>query len=296
MNVLDFQTRTEAPKAVDTHAHVFAKGLDLATTRRYAPDYDATLDAFLRQIDTHRISHAVLVQPSFLGTDNAYLLDALERCPDRLRGVAVVRQDLSAQSMREMREQGVAGVRLNLVGQPVPDLSSPELKSFLRKVADVGWHVELHKEAKDLPPLIEAVLSAGARAVVDHFGRPDPAQGTSDPGFQSLLRFADSGQVWVKLSAAYRSAMRGSTFSHGAGFARDATRRLLSAFGTQRLMWGSDWPHTQFERVTDYGETLSTFAQLGLQPQVAEAVLCTTPNDFYGFAALTRRSKSQSVS
>ncbi|MEM5300204.1 hypothetical protein VSR82_39225 [Burkholderia sp. JPY481] len=40
------------------------------------PDYDATLDAYLAQLDTHGVSHGVLVQPSFLGTDCSYMLDA----------------------------------------------------------------------------------------------------------------------------------------------------------------------------------------------------------------------------
>src|SRR6476659_1862959 len=76
--------------AVDSHAHVFARGLKLAGARRYAPGYDASLEMYLRECDANRISHSVLVQPSFLGTDNSYLLDALRTQPDRLRGIAVV--------------------------------------------------------------------------------------------------------------------------------------------------------------------------------------------------------------
>ena len=50
-----------------------------------------------------------------------------------------------------------------------------------------------------------ALLAAGCRVVIDHFGRPDPALGIADPGFAYLLRQADSGQVWVKLAAPYRN-------------------------------------------------------------------------------------------
>ncbi|MCS0468087.1 hypothetical protein LV178_22070, partial [Burkholderia mallei] len=74
--------------AIDAHAHVFETGLPLAGRRRYAPDYDAPLDAYLAQLDAHRVSHGVLVQPSFLGSDCRYLLRALARQPRRLRGVA----------------------------------------------------------------------------------------------------------------------------------------------------------------------------------------------------------------
>src|SRR5438876_523740 len=62
---------------IDSHAHVFSRGLKLAATRRYAPDYDATLAEYLNHLGAHGLSHGVLVQPSFLGTDNSYLLPAL---------------------------------------------------------------------------------------------------------------------------------------------------------------------------------------------------------------------------
>src|SRR5947209_4548412 len=95
---------------VDSHAHVFAQGLRLAHSHRYAPGYDATLDAYLRILDAHDIEHGVLVQPSFLGTDNGYLLEALAREPRRLRGVAVVAPDIEDDELQRLDSQGVSGV------------------------------------------------------------------------------------------------------------------------------------------------------------------------------------------
>jgi predicted TIM-barrel fold metal-dependent hydrolase len=54
--------------------------------RRYAPSYDAPLGDYLGQLLAHGFSHGVLVQPSFLGTDNRYLLSALQTVPGQLRG------------------------------------------------------------------------------------------------------------------------------------------------------------------------------------------------------------------
>ncbi|WP_455734070.1 amidohydrolase family protein, partial [Burkholderia stabilis] len=79
-----------AVAAVDAHAHVFARDLPLAPVVRHAPDYDASLDAYVGHLAAHGITHAVLVQPSFLGTDNAFFVDVLRRYPSRFRGVAVV--------------------------------------------------------------------------------------------------------------------------------------------------------------------------------------------------------------
>jgi hypothetical protein len=75
---------------VDTHAHIFQRGLKLASSVRYVPDYDAPLADYLRQLDANGLAKGVLVQPSFLGTDNSYLIAALRQQPVRLRGIVVV--------------------------------------------------------------------------------------------------------------------------------------------------------------------------------------------------------------
>ncbi|SAL05577.1 hydrolase [Caballeronia arationis] len=262
---------------IDAHAHVFSRALPLADGRRYAPSYDATLDTYLTLLDEKNFGHAVLVQPSFLGTDNSYLLEALTEEPSRLRGVAVVSSDVSDDELAHLKERGVTGIRLNLVGQPLPEVGAAPWTTLWRRLSGLGWHVELHRNASDLTPLIDSLLEAGLPVVVDHFGRPDPDKGTRDPGFEDLLGFGASGRVWVKISGAYRCSEPGS------GFVRDATERLLDQFGAERLMWGSDWPHTQFEHATDFGRTLSTLRELGLDPAVANAILRSTPRAFYGF-------------
>src|SRR4051794_25794742 len=114
-----------AVAAVDTHAHVFARGLALAAERRYAPGYDAPVAAYLAMLDRNGMSHGVLVQPSFLGTDNDYLVAALRAAPDRLRGVAVVAPEIELDELEALGRGGIAGVRLNLIGQPDPAFEFP---------------------------------------------------------------------------------------------------------------------------------------------------------------------------
>src|SRR5689334_232395 len=92
---------------IDSHAHVFSRGLKLAATRRYAPDYDATLAEYLNHLGAHGLSHGVLVQPSFLGTDNSYLLAALRQVPERLRGVVVLEPGVSRALLNDMARIGV---------------------------------------------------------------------------------------------------------------------------------------------------------------------------------------------
>lgn len=266
--------------AIDTHAHIFQRGLKLANVRRYAPDYDATLADYLGMLDRHGIARGVLVQPSFLGTDNSYLLAGLRGARGRLRGIAVVDPDVPLAQLREMDDAGVVGIRLNLVGAAaVPDFSSARWRTLIERVDGLGWQVEVHREAARLPEVLQPLLDAGAKVVVDHFGRPDPALGVNDPGFRFLLRVAATGRVWVKLSGAYRNGAKG----RGQQVALDAMPLLRAAFGMRRLVWGSDWPHTQFEKSVDYEQARRALDTWLPDPQERRMVLVDTPEALFRF-------------
>lgn len=265
--------------AVDTHAHVFERGLPLANARRYAPTYDAPLPAYLAQLDAHGVSHGVLIQPSFLGVDNSYLLAALKQAPRRLRGVAVIDPAAPETLLTQMNAEGIVGIRLNLIGAADPQLKSPVWQATLARLHALGWHVELHVEARRLPALLQPLLDAQVNVVVDHFGRPDPALGVDDPGFAALLAAGRSRRVWVKISGAYRNGANG----RGEAIAQAAMPRLKDALGLDRLVWGSDWPHTQFESQINY-DKMWAFAGV-LLPNAADRkqVLIDTPAQLFRF-------------
>jgi predicted TIM-barrel fold metal-dependent hydrolase len=241
------KSETSLP-TIDTHAHVFHRGLKLAPGRRYAPDYDAPLALYLEQLDRNGMSNGVLVQPSFLGTDNSYLVDCLKQTKGRLRGIAVVDPTVSADELRELDRAGIVGIRLNLVGQPLPDLVASEWKVLLANVKSMGWQVEIQRNASDLAALVPQLLDHGVTVVLDHYALPDPKLGVADPGFQSVLKLGATKNVWVKISAPYRNGAAGESF------AKEAYPLLRSAYGLDRLLWGSDWPHTQFEATQSYAK------------------------------------------
>ncbi len=266
--------------AVDTHAHVFRQGLALADTRRHTPDYDATLDQYLALLDAHGLTQGVLVQPSFLGTDNSFLVDALRTQPQRLRGVAVVDPAIADADLHALAAAGVVGMRLNLIGLPLPDVQAPAWRHLLDRVNALGWHVEIHVQAARLADIMPALLQAGCRVVVDHFGRPEPALGVSDPGFAYLLRQADSGRVWVKLSAPYRNWPAPACGASG----RLAAQQLLQAYTPARLMWGSDWPHTEHRHLASYPAATQWLDDWIDDPAQRRAILADTPLQLFQFS------------
>jgi predicted TIM-barrel fold metal-dependent hydrolase len=264
---------------VDAHAHVFKHDLNFAGSRRYTPEYDATCEDYLRHLDENGSTHGVLIQPSFLGTDNRFMLDCVSKNPDRLRAIAVVEPEASEGTLRELAAAGVVGIRLNLVGQNIPDFKVSPWPELLVRVSKLAWHVQVHREARDLPQILGPLLDAGVNVVVDHFGRYDETLGVDNPGFHYLLSTAKTGKVWVKLSAPYRNG----SGPEGAAMARKAARQLLDSFGPERLVWGSDWPHTQFEKSVRPEELRKELDVWVPDPSQRRIILAETPARLYRF-------------
>ncbi len=214
---------------IDTHAHVFLRSLPAIPTARYVPDYDAPLAAYLGLLDRLGLDRGVLVQPSFLGTDNGFLLDALAHAGGRLAGVVVLDEAPGEAEGAALLAAGVRGVRFNLVGLSPGLLQRPGSRAVMRFAAGHGWHVELHA---DLAVALADLADFDGPVVVDHFGRPAAGEAAMVAGW------ARDPRIHMKLSAPYR--VRHPDLS-------DLTRRLLDAYGTDRLLWGSDWPWTQHE-------------------------------------------------
>jgi predicted TIM-barrel fold metal-dependent hydrolase len=269
--------RSEAAlPTIDTHAHVFHRGLKLAPGRRYAPGYDAPLALYLEQLDRSGMSNGVLVQPSFLGTDNSYLVACLKEAGGRLRGVAVVDPVVPADELRALDRAGVVGIRLNLVGQALPDLAAGEWKALLGNVKAMGWQVEIQRYAADLAVLAPQLLDYGVTLVLDHYTLPDPKLGIADPGFQSVLKLGASRRVWVKISAPYRNGAAGEEF------AKQAYPLLRDAYGLDRLVWGSDWPHTQFEATQTYAKNRE-FLDVLIADKSERAQVLASPHQLFRF-------------
>lgn len=230
----------------DCHAHVYEK-IATVSGSRYAPKTPAPLTKWLQKLDKHQLKGGVIVQVSFLGTDNTELCAALQKLdPTRFAGVAVVPFDVKEEEIDRLRALGVRGFRWNLVrGAQIPNLEQPEVRRFLERIFARDMHIEVHLESDRLSSFIGPLLSFGGKVVVDHFGLPTHPIPQYDPWIQAIKAIDDLSGLYVKFSAVYRT-----------GF--DITAHASEIAGLLHpghIIWGSDWPHTQHESMINYDMT-----------------------------------------
>ena len=251
----------QASGRFDGHAHVFRSDLPMIADRRYTPSYDAELRAFVELLRNNGLDGALLIQPSFLGTDNSYLLSQLlaaTAIPNMtVRGVATLDPDTSKEEISELSNAGIVGLRLNLIGGSARVFDIEPLDKLLRRIDAFGWHVELHCEGALLAPILGSLLKRCRAIVVDHLGLPDGNAPLECTGLSAILA-APLGRVYVKASAPYR------VFSQVAGDeaalrCAPVVDRLVNGIGNRHLVWGSDWPWTRFENLHSYTDTLAWF-------------------------------------
>ena len=290
MSALGVQSKylQETVGAIDAHAHIFEQGLPLSHDRRYVPAYDATLRDYLQILDANDISCGVLVQPSFLGTDNSYLLDGLRSAKGRLRGIAVVSPNISLTNLKALGDAGVVGIRLNLLGHQIPPFDVEPWSQLLPMIATLGWQVEIQRSARDILLILPPLLKAGVSVVVDHFGLLESVDSAKSFGSWIQATGTKSRRLWVKLSAPYRSG----DGEEGEKIVRRAYPQLRDAIGIDRLIWGSDWPHTQFEATENYQKARAFLDELIPDKIERRAILNENAAALFGFDNSTSTSTS----
>jgi predicted TIM-barrel fold metal-dependent hydrolase len=228
--------------ACDTHVHVFGPAAEFPydPARGYTPG-DAAVADLLQLQSLLQLDRVVLVQPSPYGTDNARLLAALRELGPRARGVAVID---AAADLAAMQAAGVRGARVNLetAGQHDPVAALDGLRRAAAQVAPFGWHIQTYTNLPMIAALHDAILDLPVPLVIDHFGRTPAAPGIDQPGFDALLSLVRSGRAYVKLSAPCRMS-QAPDYADAAAIARALIRA-----NPDRMLWGTDWPHTSTKR------------------------------------------------
>lgn len=280
------------PGACDCHVHIIGppNRYPMVADRAYTPP-QSTVAQLLALRQSLGLSRTVLIQPSFYGTDNRALLEALGQLNDTARGIAVLDPALSDAELTALDKAGIRGIRLNIEsgGGRDPREITGALGAFARRLAPLGWHIQIYAALAVIARVAPDVADLPVPVVFDHFGMPDAALGPDQPGFPALLELVRTGRVFVKLSAPYR-------ISKQPGYADVVPiARALIAAGPERMVWASDWPHTDRApgaartdispfRMVDDPANLGLLASWCPDPAGRRSILATTPQQLYRFS------------
>jgi predicted TIM-barrel fold metal-dependent hydrolase len=233
------------PGACDSHVHVIGPSAAFAMSpaRAYTPP-DALPAQLLALHESLEMDRVVLVQLSAYGTDNRRLLAGLAELGDRARAVAVIDDSVPEESLAELEAAGVRGLRVNLTtfGLRDPIAAGHQLRRTAERAAAFGWHVQLYADSATIVALQDAILELPTEVVIDHFGSAPGLLRPGDAGYHAMISLAASGRIYVKLSGRYRFA-DGPSVPEVAQFARE-----LIDTAPDRMLWGTDWPHTAHGR------------------------------------------------
>jgi 2-pyrone-4,6-dicarboxylate lactonase len=284
-NYLPFHPNPSKPKfkppagAVDAHCHVFgpADKFPYAPERKYTP-CDAPKETLFQRRDFLGFERNVIVQASCHGSDNRALVDALKASNGRAKGIAVVDADVTDAALKEMDDAGVLGVRFNFLPRLVSNSPREVFLGIANRVAKLGWHVVVYFESpllESITPFLEAIPTT---IVLDHMSVPDVSKGVDHPNFQNYLKLLDRNKkIWVKVTCPERLSKSGPPYDDVLPYARALTERF-----TDRILWGTDWPHPNMTtHVPDDGQLVDMIPKFAPSAAQQKAMLVDNPMRLY---------------
>jgi D-galactarolactone isomerase len=266
------------PLACDCHHHIYDRAYPYVDDRNLPT---ASVADYLKLRSRLGLSRSVAIQPSSYGTDNRCLVAALSELGSTSRGIAVVDDKVDIAELKRLDAAGVRGLRFNL---GVASVTTPEMiKPLAHRIADLGWHVEIHMRADELLGMKDVLSDLPVQIVFDHFGRiPHPA-GIDHPAYTLIADLVKRDRAWVKISGAYQDSVLG-------GPAYEDVKSLAQTMielAPDRVIWGTDWPHpslqTKRQPMPDDAGMMDLLSVWTRTEAEVNQILVQNPARLYGF-------------
>ena len=231
---------------IDAHVHVWtpdtqkyplAKGF----TKADMNPKSFTPDELFKHCRPNGVSRIVLIQMSYYQTDNSYMLAAMRDFPGVFSGVGIVDEHESpVEHMKRLAEKGVRGFRIRPKGKrPEEWLAGDNMQAMWRCGADNNLAMCHLIDANYLPSVQDMCRKhPETPVVIDHFARIGVDGEIRDSDVTALCRLAKWKNTYVKVSAFYALGKKKAPYDD----LIPMIRRVLDAFGPERLMWASDGP------------------------------------------------------
>jgi predicted TIM-barrel fold metal-dependent hydrolase len=280
--------------ACDCHTHIHGDPVKFPYYggRVYTPEL-ASPEAMAALHKALHIERVVIVTPSVYGPDNAATLFGMQARGATARGVAVIDDNTSESDLDAMNKAGFRGMRLNLAtgGVNDPRVGRARFQAAADRMKARGWHIQLFTGLAMISAINDLVAASPVPVVFDHFGGAVAKRGVAQPGFADLLELVKSGKAYVKISGGYRASELAPDYPDAAPLAR-----ALIAANSDRIVWGTDWPHPNSvtppdKKTTDVtpmfqiddGALLNQLPVWAPDAAIRKKILVDNPARLYGF-------------
>jgi predicted TIM-barrel fold metal-dependent hydrolase len=280
--------------ACDCHTHIHGdpEKFPFFSGRVYTPELASPEEMTALHKALH-IERVVIVTPSVYGTDNSATLFGMKARGPTARGVAVIDEKTQDSELDAMNQAGIRGIRLNLATESMnaPSVGRSRFQAAVDRVKNRNWHVQLFTSLAMISAIRDLVATSPVPVVFDHFGGALGELGPEQPGFSDLLELVKSGKAYVKISGAYRASKLAPDYPDAAPLAR-----ALIAANSDRIVWGTDWPHpdsvtppgkkptdvTPLFQIDD-GRLLNQLPVWAPDAAIRKKILVDNPARLYGF-------------
>jgi L-fuconolactonase len=231
---------------IDAHQHFWKldRGDYGWLTPELRPLYDDFLpDALISHLDNNNFQKTIVVQAAPTIAETEYLLSLYQKY-EFLAGV-VGWLDFEASNFKQEFERllefpGFVGVRPML--QDIEDddwILRPTILKNIQLIAERDFPIDLLIKPRHLP-YIRALLQEfpKLRAVINHIAKPNISSGISEDWKVSMQELAGYENVMCKLSGMITETEQPFLISE----IRPFVHHIIRVFGTDAIMFGSDWP------------------------------------------------------
>lgn len=190
------------------------------------------------------VDYTVVVQAAETEAETEFLL-ALAQETDFVAGVVgwLDMEDDQFETKLDKLRRSPKFVGLRPMLQDLDDdnyILRPKVLASLKAIAERDVAFDFLTFPRHLNNVVKALQAVpGLRAVIDHISKPDIANASFDAWAQDITRVASFENVFCKLSGMTTEANQQLWKPRDL---KPYIMHVLSVFGVERLMFGSDWP------------------------------------------------------
>lgn len=270
-------------KYIDAHTHVYSDD-DLrypSVQNPVRPPGDSgTISSLKKLAEANNISKVCVLQPSsFYGWDNRFVCELGLTDPEFIATICTLNPDDAATPslLAELKSRyQIRGIR----SVPASDgnIDHPGVRALWKACCEHDLTIDLLTRYGNAPQVAKLVAEfPDARCVIDHclFLASDPDK---DRTMAAMLDLARYPNVFAKLSF----VPLGKTGVYPYSDLHEPCLKLIEAYGSERCLWGSNFPAELWTPNSSYRQNLELFTvDLGLSAAVLRDILWNTPLDLW---------------